>query len=133
MIDHTGITVTNLEKSKAFYTKSLGVLGYVLCMNSPELVSFGVQRGHGKSIDPGGDFWLWEDTPMAPRPHFAFNAVSRADVDAFFSAGIAADGIKKERLVFARITIRTTMQHSYLNLTVTISKPFATRDNSAGR
>ena len=94
MIDHTGITVSNLEKSKAFYTKALGALGYVLCMNSPEVVSFGVQEGHGKSADPGGDFWLWEDTLMAPRPHFAFNAASRADVDAFFAAGLAADGTK---------------------------------------
>ena len=42
MIDHTGITVRNLEKSKAFYTKALGALGYVLCMNSPEVVSFGL-------------------------------------------------------------------------------------------
>ena len=92
MIDHTGITVGDLEKSKAFYTKALGALGFVLCMNSPEVVSFGVQGGHGKGTDPGGDFWLWEDTLMAPRPHFAFNAASRADVDAFFAAGIAADG-----------------------------------------
>ncbi len=93
-IGHTGITVSDLEKSKAFYTKALGALGYVLCMNSPEVVSFGVREGHGKSTDPGGDFWLWEDSPMAPRPHFAFNAASRADVDAFFAAGIAADGTK---------------------------------------
>ena len=94
MIDHTGITVSDLEKSKAFYAIVLGTLGYVLRMNSPAVVSFGVQEGHGKGTDPGGDFWLWEDTLMAPRPHFAFNAASRADVDAFFAAGIAAEGTK---------------------------------------
>jgi catechol 2,3-dioxygenase-like lactoylglutathione lyase family enzyme len=92
MIDHIGITVSNIEKSKAFYTKTLAALGYDLLKNSPRAVSFGVQKGHGKSADPGGDFWLSEGAPMAPRAHFAFNAASRADVDAFFAAGLAAEG-----------------------------------------
>ena len=92
MIDHIGITVGNIEKSKAFYTKALAALGYVLCKNSPGSVSFGVREGHGISADPGGDFWLSEGTPMSPRPHVAFNAASRADVDAFFAAGLAAAG-----------------------------------------
>ena len=92
MIDHSGITVSNLEKSKDFYTRALGALGYGLCMNNPEWISLGVQEGHGKTTDPGGDFWLWEDQLMEPRPHFAFNAASHADVDAFFAAGLAAGG-----------------------------------------
>ncbi len=29
---------------------------------------------------------------MTPRPHFAFSAAARADVDAFHAAGLAADG-----------------------------------------
>jgi catechol 2,3-dioxygenase-like lactoylglutathione lyase family enzyme len=93
MIDHMGITVSDIEKSKVYYSRTLGALGYVLCKNSPNAISFGVCEGHGKSADPGGDFWLSEGTPMTPRVHFAFNAASRADVDAFFAAGLAADGI----------------------------------------
>ncbi len=31
---------------------------------------------------------------MTPRVHFAFNAASRMDVDAFFAAGLAAGGIE---------------------------------------
>jgi catechol 2,3-dioxygenase-like lactoylglutathione lyase family enzyme len=92
MIDHMGITVSDIEKSKAFYSKALGALGYVLCKNGPRAVSFGVREGHGKSADPGGDFWLSEGSPMTPRVHFAFNAASRADVDVFFAAAIAAGG-----------------------------------------
>ena len=94
MIDHMGITVSDIEISKAFYSDALGALGYVLCRNSPKAASFGVREGHGKSTDPGGDFWLSEGIPMTPRVHFAFNAASRADVDAFFDAGLAADGIE---------------------------------------
>ena len=92
MIDHMGITVSDIEKSKAFYSKSLAALGYVLCKNGPDAISFGVREGHGKSADPGGDFWLSEGSPMTPRVHIAFNAASRADVDAFFATGLAADG-----------------------------------------
>ena len=92
MIDHMDIAVSDIEKSKAFYAKTLGMLGYVLCHSGPDSVSFGVREGHDKSTDPGGEFWLYEDTPMAPRPHVAFSAASRADVDAFHAAGIAAGG-----------------------------------------
>ena len=93
MIDHMGSTVSDIEKSKAFYSKTLAALGYVLRKNGPDAISFGVREGHGKSADPGGDFWLSEGSPMTPRVHIAFNAASRADVDAFFAAGLAADGI----------------------------------------
>lgn len=94
MIDHIGITVSDIETSKAFYSAALGALGYVLRKNSPRAVSFGVRDGHGKSSDPGGDLWLSEGPPMTPRVHFAFNAAARADVDAFFADGLAAGGIE---------------------------------------
>ncbi len=58
MIDHIGIIVSNIENSKEFYLKTLGALGYVLIINKPKSVSFGVRDDHGKSPDPGGDFWL---------------------------------------------------------------------------
>ena len=94
MIDHMGITVSDMEKSKAFYLQVLGALGYVLCKNSPSAASFGVREGHGKSADPGADFWISEGPPMTPRIHIAFNAASRADVDVFFAAGLAIGRIE---------------------------------------
>ena len=93
MIDHMGLTVSNIAKSKEFYSNALQPLGYVLCKNSHGAASFGVREGHGKSADPGGDFWLSEGAPMTPRVHFAFNAASRLDVDAFFAASLADGGI----------------------------------------
>ncbi len=94
MIDHMGITVSDIENSKAFYSRALGALGYVLCKNDPRAVSFGIREGHGRSTDPGGDFWLSVGSLMTPRVHFAFNAASRADVDAFFAAAMAAEGVE---------------------------------------
>tara|TARA_R110000787_G_scaffold147371_1_gene261102 strand:+ start:1027 stop:1413 length:387 start_codon:yes stop_codon:yes gene_type:complete len=94
MIDHLGITVSNIESSTAFYVKTLGAIGYVLRKDSTNTVSFGVRQGHGKSTDPGGDFWLSHGRPMIPRTHIAFGAESRVAVDAFFAAGVAAGGIE---------------------------------------
>lgn len=94
MIDHLGITVSDIQTSKAFYVEALGALGYVLCKNDPNTVSFGVRQGHGKSTDPAGEFWLSHGTPMTPRVHIAFSAAARSDVDAFFAAGISAGGIE---------------------------------------
>lgn len=92
MIDHVRITVKNLSKSRAFYSKSLSPLGYVIVTNAPTSVGFGIRAGYGKSTDPGGEFWLSEGNPMVPPVHFAFSAASQTAVDAFFAAGIAAGG-----------------------------------------
>jgi len=94
MIDHFGITVSDIEKSKKFYLKTLGALGYVLVMSKPKSAGFGVRYGHGKSFDPGGDFWLTEGAPMNPRVHFAFSAASQTIVDTFYAEGKIAGGIE---------------------------------------
>ncbi|MBT3558273.1 MAG: VOC family protein [Rhodospirillales bacterium] len=92
MIDHMGITVSNIEKSKKFYHQTLSALGYALGMEKPDSVSFRVSEGYGISTDPAGDFWIYEDAPMVPRIHIAFSARSRAYVDAFHAAALAAGG-----------------------------------------
>lgn len=94
MIDHMGITVSNIEKSKYFYLKTLAALGYVLIINKPKSVSFGVRDGYGNSADPAGDFWLLEGALMNPRVHFAFSAASQTVVDTFFAEGKVAGGVE---------------------------------------
>lgn len=86
MIDHFGIKVKDLQSSKDFYQKTLAPLGYELRFNNEYTVSFGDER----STDPGGDFWL-NASQQAPM-HFAFNAKTRAEVEAFHQAGLAAGG-----------------------------------------
>ena len=54
---------------------------------------FGVAAGFGRSLDPGGDFWISAGPVLTPRPHVAFSAASRQAVDAFYEAAIAAGGI----------------------------------------
>jgi catechol 2,3-dioxygenase-like lactoylglutathione lyase family enzyme len=50
VIDHFGINCADWDKSKAFYDKVLGVLGYTRQMD------FEVAIGYGKDGKP--DFWI---------------------------------------------------------------------------
>lgn len=43
LIDHMGITVSNIKKSKIFYSKILATLGYVLIIDNLTSISFGVK------------------------------------------------------------------------------------------
>ena len=92
MLDHIGIHVSNLNRSRTFYKATLKPLGYDLTKEGKEFAAFGVLEGYGKSSDPGGDFWLSEGMPKTPLPHFAFTAASRWAVDEFFNAALAAGG-----------------------------------------
>ena len=84
MIDHTGVGVSDVAKSKAFYRAALAPLGYALIMEGEEYAGFGVP--------PKPDFWLGEGKPNVPPVHVAFRADTRAQVDAFYKAAIASGG-----------------------------------------
>jgi catechol 2,3-dioxygenase-like lactoylglutathione lyase family enzyme len=83
VIDHVTLRVHDLAASKAFYAAALAPLGYAVVMDFPEAVGLGVAG------QP--DFWLTEDKAASPQ-HVAFAAPSRAAVDAFHAAGLAAGG-----------------------------------------
>lgn len=92
MLDHTGINVSDVARSKAFYASALAPLGYVIRKDFGGAVGFGVPTGFGRSSDPGGDFWISQGAPYSPRSHFAFSAQAPALVDAAYAAAIAAGG-----------------------------------------
>lgn len=88
MIDHTGINVSDLGNSKAFYRKVLATLGYSLRLDLGNAAGF----GDGAGDDPGGDFWIAAGAPFVPRSHIAFHAPDIASVHAFHAAALAAGG-----------------------------------------
>ena len=54
MIDHTGITVGDVGKSKAFYSRALAPIGYELIMQLPAAVT-GRPNYYGAFVlDPDG-------------------------------------------------------------------------------
>jgi len=91
MIDHTGVAVSNFERSKQFYTQALAPLGYALRMEVPaELTGGHGAAGFGVPHKP--DFWIGGVASNIQPVHVAFRAENRALVDAFYKAAIAAGG-----------------------------------------
>ena len=84
MIDHTGLTVADIAKSKAFYRAALGPLGYALIMEWEQYAGFG--------MPPKPDFWIGQGKANVPPIHVAFRAQNRREVDAFYKAAMAAGG-----------------------------------------
>jgi catechol 2,3-dioxygenase-like lactoylglutathione lyase family enzyme len=99
MIDHLGMPVGDIARATEFYLKALAPLGYGLVMEVSA-----ADTGHGAAIGfgpPGKDadfqsgkpsFWIGEGERRSGPIHVAFLAPSRASVDAFFRAALAAGG-----------------------------------------
>ena len=95
MIDHTGVIVSDFERSRAFYTQALAPIGYALLAEIPAAVTNSTDvAGFGEPPKP--DFWISGatlDKPVNHPPvHVAFRVGSRAQVDAFHEAALAAGG-----------------------------------------
>lgn len=91
MIDHVGLSVSDPKLSRSFYEQALAPLGYQLLSEIPTQFTGGkIVLGFGTPPKP--DFWVTEGTPQTPRLHVAFRAESRAAVDAFYAAALAAGG-----------------------------------------
>jgi catechol 2,3-dioxygenase-like lactoylglutathione lyase family enzyme len=84
MIDHMGLAVSSLSRSRSFYEAALAPLGYAVVMEFDGAVGMGVP--------PKPDFWLSEGDPGMPALHVAFRADARPLVDAFYRAALAAGG-----------------------------------------
>lgn len=82
IIDHIGLSVSDVEKSKEFYTKSLAPLGIVCVMEAEGWVGFGKQ---GKP-----EFWFGVDGNLQRPMHVAFSADSQEQVNQFYVATISA-------------------------------------------
>ncbi len=86
MIDHTGIGVEDVPALAAFYDAALGALGLhrvEQLENGKDAVGYGVSHPV---------FWIDRFHPHHTKNHTAFAAKTRADVDAFHAAAVAAGG-----------------------------------------
>jgi catechol 2,3-dioxygenase-like lactoylglutathione lyase family enzyme len=89
-LDHTSLSVSDYAAAKAFYTAALSPLGIGVQMEvSKEAAGFDA-AGFGTAGKPF--FWLAGGGRTTPHVHLAFGAGSRAEVDAFYKAAIAAGG-----------------------------------------
>jgi catechol 2,3-dioxygenase-like lactoylglutathione lyase family enzyme len=85
MLNHIGLRVKDLDASVHFYKAALGPVGYEIVAQDESTVGFG--NGADSSL------WLYADAQLAHSlVHVAFSAPSRAAVDDFYRAGLAARG-----------------------------------------
>jgi catechol 2,3-dioxygenase-like lactoylglutathione lyase family enzyme len=87
MFDHIGLRVSNFAQSKAFYEKALAPLE-----SKPLFGEDGAYFGFGKDRPR---FWISqsdEERPASRGLHVAFACSTRALVDAFYAAALAAGG-----------------------------------------
>src|SRR4051812_38582134 len=91
MIDHTGLSVSDYAKSKAFFLAALAPLGYKILMEFTAEQTGGFEGG-GLGVPPNPVFWIGKGQPQKPPLHVAFRAENREQVDAFYRAAIAAGG-----------------------------------------
>jgi catechol 2,3-dioxygenase-like lactoylglutathione lyase family enzyme len=83
VFDHVGLTVSDYARARIFYTAALKPLGITLLK---EFGSDAAGFGRGKPY-----FWIAPGHAAGPI-HVAFGAATRADVDAFYTAAMAAGG-----------------------------------------
>jgi catechol 2,3-dioxygenase-like lactoylglutathione lyase family enzyme len=96
MLDHTGFVVTDLAAARRFYDAIAGALGLSTISNSPE--SFLLGRSAEEpipylwigTIRPS--YWTEGSRPGTNQYHLAFIAPSKAVVDEFHRAALAAGG-----------------------------------------
>lgn len=84
IIDHIGVAVSDYAVSKAFYTACLKPLNVELVVEIEGWAGFG--------RDGKGEFWFGPDETIQQPMHIAFLANTRAEVDAFYTAALAAGG-----------------------------------------
>ena len=84
MFDHIGFAVRDLAKTREFYTAALEPLGFSTRFERDGLVAFG---------RPGRpQLWFYARDGAPTGVHIALEAETRAQVDAFHAAALAAGG-----------------------------------------
>ena len=92
MIDHVGFAVSDAARSRAFYERALAPLGIGLIMSvTPEQTESG-GTAHGFGSDGKPYFWVGDNERVGEGTHVAFAVPTRAQVDSFHRAALAAGG-----------------------------------------
>jgi catechol 2,3-dioxygenase-like lactoylglutathione lyase family enzyme len=100
MLDHMTFRVTDIARAKAFYSAALAPLGYSVCFEG-EFGSHILGFAYPDASQPDGkkaDVWFIDGPSPYGGPaatsgcHLAWRAQSRAQVDAFHRAALAAGG-----------------------------------------
>ena len=85
MIDHVGFSVADFKRAMSFYTAAFAPLGIFVQMGGQDEDGY---AGFGTPERPF--FWIGSEGKAGSHNHVAFVAETRAQVDAFHAAALAA-------------------------------------------
>lgn len=83
MLDHIGIKVSDVGRSRDFYAQVLGAIGYRVLMEHSGSVGFG---------QDSPEFWISQKTPASINTHVAFRVNDTDSVARFYQAALDAGG-----------------------------------------
>jgi catechol 2,3-dioxygenase-like lactoylglutathione lyase family enzyme len=90
-IDHIGVSVSDYEKSKAFYAAAMAPLRMIAIMEFSS-----AETGNEPVVGFGADdkpfLWISGGGRTVPHTHVAIRAETRDQVDGFYAAALAAGG-----------------------------------------
>lgn len=90
MLDHIGLSVADLARSRAFYDAVMPTLDAACVMAVTAEETGGTYEGAGYGRNGKPSFWIGSGGRTQGSLHVAFVADSRAAVDAFYAAAMAA-------------------------------------------
>ena len=90
-IDHIGLSVADFEAAKRFYAAAFGPLRMSVIMEFGKDVT-GDHPVAGLGADGKPFLWISGGGKTSPHTHVAIRAETRAQVDAFYAAALAAGG-----------------------------------------
>jgi catechol 2,3-dioxygenase-like lactoylglutathione lyase family enzyme len=92
LLDHVSIGVPDLGAARPFYDAIMGALGAVKVYDRPDALGYGERCDDAHTQSSYLSIYL-DASPIEPsKRHWCFKAATRAQVDAFHAAGLAAGG-----------------------------------------
>jgi catechol 2,3-dioxygenase-like lactoylglutathione lyase family enzyme len=91
MIDHMGLNTGDVARAKRFFEQALAPLGIGVQM-AVTVEQTGSYEGYGFGRNGQPAFWIGGPATAHSGVHIAFTASTRAEVDAFHAAALAAGG-----------------------------------------
>jgi predicted lactoylglutathione lyase len=87
MFNHVFLNVSNLKKSKKFYSENLKTLGVKVQFDDGSYVAYGTKKNHYL-------FWLHgsEKKDVTQKMHLAFSAKTKKAVDEFYRVALVHGG-----------------------------------------
>jgi catechol 2,3-dioxygenase-like lactoylglutathione lyase family enzyme len=92
LVDHVSIAVRDIDTAKCFYKAIFHALGALIAYDETDRIGFGERNRPGDDAHSYLSVFLSREARPDPKRHWCFRAQSRAQVDAFHAAGLAAGG-----------------------------------------